>query len=599
MKQRWILRHQPDRDASEKLAQALSHKQEFPLALAQILLQRGIGDFESSRYFFRPSLSDLHDPYLLSGMEQAVKRLVTARIGQEKILFYGDYDVDGTTSVAMLCQFAQDWGFTFDYYIPDRYAEGYGVSYRGMDYAQEIGASLVLTIDCGVKAVDQITYAARKGIDVIVCDHHKPGVTLPPAVAVLDPLVGEPAYPCPHLTGCGVGLKLLQALVPALEKAGFGAADHPYDPVLKFADLATLSIACDIVPILDENRIIAFHGLEKLRKDPIAGLKALMDQAEGQRDWDISDLVFFVGPRINSAGRLSHAREAVEVLLGHHSALEELAQELQRSNDERKILDREITEEALHLIASNSDYPAQHSTVLFQSHWHKGVIGIVASRLVEHHYRPTVLLTESEGKLVGSARSVAGFDLYQAIEAASEHLLQFGGHTFAAGLTMKKEAFEAFCKKFDQVVGQRIREDQKVPSLFLDLEIDFSDIDARLIRILGQMEPFGPGNRRPVFLSRQVQVRHARVIKEDHIRLVVEQKGRMFEAVGFGLARKWEQSPAEYVDLAFQPVFNTWKDEVKINLRLKDIVPSHEASIIYLEPVDAPPPASLGLSADS
>lgn len=585
MTQRWILRSRPASEAVASLAQSLGQAQPFPQALATVLLQRGVDSFDKARHFFRPGLSDLHDPYLLTGMEAAVNRLLEARLRGEKVLFLGDYDVDGTTSVTMMCLFAEEWGFEFDFYIPDRYKEGYGVSYQGIDFASEIGASIIVTLDCGVKAMDQLRYARQRGLDVIVCDHHRPGAELPPAVAVLDPLVDEGRYPCPHLTGCGVGLKFIQALVPALLDAGLPLPQPDYHPVLRFADLVTLSIACDIVPIVDENRTLAFHGLEKLRTNPLPGLKALMDQAEGQRDWDISDLVFFLGPRINSAGRLSHAREAVEVLLGKSLALTELAQELHHANEERKLLDKEITREALAMIAMDPTHPKRHSNVLYQPHWHKGVIGIVASRVVEHHYRPTILLTESDGKLVGSGRSVAGFDLYHAIEAASEHLLQFGGHTFAAGLTMKKESLEAFCKKFDQVVGQTILEDQKMPTLFLDLELPFSGIDARLIRILGQMEPFGPGNRRPVFLARQVQVKHSRIMKEEHIRLVLEQEGRMFEAVGFGLAKKWESDPASLIDIAFQPQFNTWKQDVRIHLYLKDIVPSHESTILSLDPL--------------
>ena len=592
MKHRWILKSLPHAESASSLAQALGAKQPFPLALAQILLQRGVNTFEEAKYFFRPTLSDLHDPYLLTSMDKAVERLVGARKNGEKVLFFGDYDVDGTTAVTTMCLFAEDWGIDYDFYIPDRYIEGYGVSYKGIDYAVEIGASVVVTLDCGIKAMDQLTYAYKKGLDVIVCDHHKPGPELPPAIAILDPLREDCSYPCTHLTGCGVALKLAQALAPALIEAGIPAPSDDYNPVLEYADLATLSIACDIVPILDENRIIAFHGLQKIRSNPLPGLRALMDQAQGEREWNITDLVFFVGPRINSAGRLSHAREAVEVMMGKSKALEELAQELQQSNDERKLLDKEITQEALAMIAADPTHPGRHSTVLYNEHWHKGVIGIVASRVVEHHYRPTIMLTESDGKLVGSARSVSGFDLYHAIDAASEHLIQFGGHTYAAGLTMKKESFSAFCKKFDQVVAQTIREDQKMPSLFIDLEIGFSSIDARLIKILGQMEPFGPGNRRPVFYSKNVLVRHSRIMKEDHIRLVLEQEGRMFEAVGFGLASKWQKNPSQHVDIAYQPVFNTWKQEIRINLHLKDVVPSHEASITPMEILhSAPAPA--------
>ncbi len=594
MKRRWILRNKPDTDLVSQLATQLGRKQPFPESLAGILVQRGLTDFNAAKFFFRPSLGDLHDPFLLRDMDLAVGRLVQARLNHEPVLFFGDYDVDGTTAVTMMTLFAEAWGFTFDFYIPDRYTEGYGVSFRGIDTGADIGAGVIVTLDCGIKAMDQLNYARKLGMDVIVCDHHKPGEALPPSTAVLDPMRDDCEYPCKHLTGCGVALKLLQALAPALIEAGVVPPSPEYDPVMEFADLVTLSIACDIVPIVEENRILAFHGLEKIRTQPLPGLQALMKQADGQREWDISDLVFFIGPRINAAGRLSHAREAVEVLQGRSEALEELANDLQVSNDERKLLDRQMTKEALAMIAADPHHPQKHANVLFKEDWHKGVIGIVASRVVEHHYRPTILLTESEGKLVGSARSVVGFDLYAALEAASEHVLQFGGHKYAAGLTMKRESFPAFCKKFDQVVAHSIREDQKMPSLFVDLEIRFADIDARLIRILSQMEPFGPGNRRPVFLSRKVLVRHAQILKEEHVKLVVEQDGRMFEAIGFGLASQWQNSDSQYVDLAFQPVFNVWNQQVKINLRLKDIIPSHEASLTSMAALrsDAAPPVS-------
>lgn len=592
MQYRWILRKQAEEARTRALTTALSGKQPFPEALAAVLVQRGMEDYEASKNFFRPSLDDLHDPFLLSGMETAVQRLVKAVSDGEKILLYGDYDVDGTTAVTMMSLFAEDWGIAYDFYIPDRYSEGYGLSYKGVDEAVAGGASLMVTLDCGIKAHDQIRYANKSGLDVLICDHHRPGDTLPEAVAILDPLI-EPKYPCTALTGCGVALKLLQALAPRLLDLGISPKSGVKDPVAAYCDLVTLSIACDIVPIIGENRIIAHHGLEKLRTNPVPGLRALKDQSTTERSWDISDLVFFIGPRINSAGRLTHAKEAVHVLMGTSQHLEELAKELQEANDERKLLDKEMTGEALQMIAEDPAHASRVSNVLCKSTWHKGVIGIVASRVIEHHYRPTVLLTESEGKLVGSARSVSGFDLYAALEASSEHVLQFGGHTFAAGLTMKKEAFPAFCKKFDQVVRERITEDQKMPVLHLDREVQFQEVDARLIRILGKMEPFGPGNRRPVFLTRKVKVLHSTILKDSHVKLVVEQNGRMFEAIGFGLASSWLSHQAQLVDIAYQPVFNVWRKEVKINLRLKDIIPSNESNIIVQNPSQSDPSSSL------
>ena len=578
MQYRWTLGEQAQPEAVQSLARDLSGKHPFPESLAAVMIQRGIADYESAKDFFRPTLDDLHDPYLLVGMDVAVARFCQAVDRGEKILFYGDYDVDGTTAVTMMCLFAEDWGIDYDFYIPDRYREGYGLSHQGIDEAVAGGADLMVTLDCGIKAVEQIRYANQQGLETIICDHHRPGIQLPEAVAILDPLI-EPCYPCTSLTGCGVALKLLQALSVELTERGYQPARDKPDPVSKYCDLVTLSIACDIVQITGENRILAHHGLQKLRNNPTPGLKALMDQSTTERSWDISDLVFFIGPRINSAGRLTHAREAVHVLMGNSERLDELAKDLEQANDERKLLDQEMTGEALQMIQENPAHASMVSNVLLNETWHKGVIGIVASRVIEHHYRPTILLTENEGRLVGSARSVSGFDLYAALEASSEHVLQFGGHTFAAGLTMKKEAFPAFCKKFDQVVRERITEDQKMPELRLDREIHFHEVDARLIRILGQMEPFGPGNRRPVFLTRNAKVLHHTILKDIHVKLVVEQNGRMFEAIGFGLASSWQSHQATQVDLAYQPVFNIWRKEVTINLRLKDILPTHQSNV--------------------
>lgn len=567
---KWILRANLPEEKARELAGTLATDKAFPLPIANILLQRKIDSFEMARSFFVPDGSHQFDPLLMKDMLEAVNRIVTARKAKEKILVYGDYDVDGISSVTLLSFFLDDWGFDFECYIPDRYTEGYGLSFKGIDYAEQTGASLIITLDCGIKAVEQIRYATTKGIDVIVCDHHQPGQQLPNAFAILDPKREGCTYPFKELTGCGVGLKLIQALTRELQKRGYPPPEKGYDPFMKYCDLVTLSIACDIVPINGENRMIAYHGLQKIRTNPLPGIRALMDQSNEEREWNVSDIVFFLGPRINSAGRLGDAKDAVEVLLGKSSALEQLAGELQESNDQRKALDKETTEKALEMIHADSRYPARATTVLYNPDWHKGIIGIVASRLIERHYRPTVLLTRSDGKLVGSARSVVDFDLYEALEACEEELLQFGGHKYAAGLSLKEENFVRFSEKFDEIVQARITEEQKTPVLFIDQSLRFSEIDARFIRLLNRMEPFGPGNRKPVFISSGVKVLHSVVLKDAHVRFVLQQESIMLEAIGFNLAEKWSHTPEGLLDIAFQPLFNTWNQKTRINLRIKD-----------------------------
>jgi len=571
----WHMQPPVSPEVAASLADALRTDQPFPLALARILVRRGISSFAAAKAFYTPAQGELHDPFLMRDMDRAVARLLEAHDRQEPVLLYGDYDVDGTSAVATMMQAMRDLGFRVSFYIPDRYGEGYGISYQGVDYAHREGIRLMVSLDCGIKAMDKVQYAGLKGIDIIVCDHHTPGPVLPAAVAVLDPKRPDCPYPYKELTGCGVGMKLLQALTLRLREQG-----HPlppdYDPFAAYCDLLVLSIACDIVPITGENRVMAYHGLNKLRENPLPGIKALMDQAEGSRDWDISDLVFFIGPRINAAGRLEHARQAVRVLMGED--LEDGASNLQSSNDARKDLDRNMTEEALQLIGQDPEYSAGHSTVLFHPEWHKGVIGIVASRLIETHYRPTVLLTRSEGKLVGSARSVPGFDLYQALEACDEHLLQWGGHKYAAGLSLKEEVFPAFRQAFDAAVARSITPEQRVPVLYIDELISLPEVDARFVRLLNRMAPFGPQNRRPVFLAKGVQVAYHTVMKEEHIKLVIQQGETMVEAVGFNLARKWDSLQTDRLDVAFQPMFNTWNQKTRINLRIKDIRPAHEDS---------------------
>jgi single-stranded-DNA-specific exonuclease len=553
------------------LSEALATSHPFPPALAGVLIQRGISTYEASRTFFQPQLSELHDPRLMKGMDQAVSRLIEAHERQERVLLFGDYDVDGTTSVALMVLGMRELGFDVIYYIPDRYLEGYGLSYQGVDHGAEAEAKVMITLDCGIKGHDKVRYAILKGLDVIICDHHTPGATLPEALAVLDPKRSDCSYPYQELTGCGVAMKLLMALTEGMRRHGAPLPAEGYDPFARFSDLLVLSIACDIVPITGENRIMAYHGLQKLRQDPLPGIAAIKAQAKGERDWNISDLVFFIGPRINSAGRLEHAHGAVEVLLGEQKDLVSLAEALQTSNDARKTLDQEITEQALQAIAAHPDYEGRSTTVLCDPAWHKGVIGIVASRLVEHHHRPTVLLTESEGKLVGSARSVPGFDLYQALQACDQYLLQWGGHKYAAGLSLKPEDFDLFQMAFDQAVAATITTEQRQPLLHVDAELPFDQINARLVRLLDYMEPFGPANRRPTFMAREVFVQHETILKDVHVKLVLQQGETMWEAIGFNLAERYRFLKGETLDVAFQPIFNTWNQKTRLNLRLKDL----------------------------
>ncbi|MFK7971869.1 MAG: single-stranded-DNA-specific exonuclease RecJ [Bacteroidia bacterium] len=555
---------------AQALADSLRTSHSFPLALADILVRRGFSDFEQTRTFFSPKKEQLLDPMLLKDMDKAVKRLTLAKEKGEKILVYGDYDVDGTTAVTLMTLFLESFGVDIAYYIPDRYTEGYGLSYKGVEYAAEQQATILLCLDCGIKAHTQVRHANQKGIDVIICDHHKPGETMPEALAILDPQRPDCEYPEQVLTGCGVGFKLCQALHEVWKEEG-NAIPDPFDA---YADLITLSIASDIVPITGENRLIAFFGLQKVRNNPLPGIRAIMDLAQGERSWSISDLVFFVGPHVNAAGRLHHAMAAVDVMRGKDKNLTKMVEALGKANTDRKEIDKRITNEALDLIGQDTDFDQRNTTVLYQEDWHKGVIGIVASRLIENHYRPTVLFTKSENKLVGSARSVSKFNLYDALEACEEHVLQFGGHAYAAGISLEEAKFPDFAAAFEREVKKRIQPEHLVPSLHIDGVLQFGDIDARFIRLIERMEPFGPGNRRPVFIASDVEVIDMRRLKESHVRLTLRQGGQVFSAIGFNLYRRWEEVNALRIDIAFQPVFNIWKENVSINLQLKDIRPA-------------------------
>lgn len=538
--------------------------------LCKLLAQRGIENFDDSKNFFRPKLENLHDPFLMKDMEKAVSRIELAIENKENILVYGDYDVDGTTAVSLLSSFLAKQYPKVDTYIPDRYKEGYGVSSQGIDYASDNNISLIIALDCGIKAIDKVDYANSLGIDFIICDHHRPGDILPNAVAILDPKRKDCNYPYDELSGCGVGFKLSQALT----------AQWNLDPeeYLQFLDLLALSIGSDIVPITGENRILAFWGLKRINENPRPGFKLLIELA-GKRNQELSimDLVFLLGPRINAAGRISHGKLAVSLLSGENiDRLEEDAKKINTQNDERKVLDKNICAEALELIKSDKE-ENRSSTVVYDPSWHKGVIGIVASRLIENYYRPTVVFTKSKNVLAGSARSVKGFDVYNALDACSDILEQFGGHMYAAGMTLKEENYLAFKNKFEKVVAESIREEHKIPLLEIDSEIRFEDINEKFFRILKQFGPFGPKNMAPIFRTDNlIDTGNSRPVGADktHLRFEIAdpETGIGFTGIGFGLANKIEvlQSKRPF-SLAYHLDENHFNGKTSIQLRVLDL----------------------------
>lgn len=497
MEKRWVQKPLPSADIVRRLQNDLKVSE----SLAVMLAQRSIHDFESARSFFRPERSHLHDPFLMKDMDLAIDRLQKAMLEKEKILVYGDYDVDGTTAVSTFYSFLSLHYPEVDYYIPDRYAEGYGISMAGMEYARDHRFTLVVSLDCGVKSVEIIQQAKEWGIDFIVCDHHQPGDILPPAVAVLDPKRKDCPYPYKELSGCGVGFKLAQAMCKA-----YGWNE---EELFQYIDLVAVSIACDIVEIRGENRVLAFLGMEKLNADPCPGLQALLEKAfekNKKSSYDITDVVFYAGPRINAAGRLEHAYGAVDLLIEKDlEKAKTFASRLHETNDQRKGLEAEITKQAIAQCENDPFFAAGRSTVAYGPDWNKGVIGIVASRLVEKFYRPTIVLTDSGDKVAGSARSVQGFDIHSAIEACSEHLIQFGGHTHAAGLTMKRENVDAFKRAFDKQVAQTIPSTSLQPEIEYDLATGLASVSEAFVKKMRQMSPFGPGNMNPLFVSRRVK----------------------------------------------------------------------------------------------
>ena len=493
MEKRWVIKERGDSIVVRQLAIALGVSE----SLANLMVQRNITSPQEAKAFFSPDLSYLHDPFLMKDMNIAVDRLSTAIKKNEKILVYGDYDVDGTTAVALVYSFLKEQYSNVEYYIPDRYKEGYGVSFKGVDFAAVNNCKLLITLDCGIKAVEKIKYARTKGIDVIVCDHHYPGSEIPPAVAVLDPKQPGCSYPYKELSGCGVGFKLIHAYSRI--------QSIPFSSIANYLDLVAVSIASDIVPITGENRVLAYFGLKQLNESPRIGLKEIIREAEVSRALTVEDIVFKIGPRINAAGRMEAGSKAVELLVSNDvKAAEGFSKEISSFNTERRSIDRSITSEAMRMISENQRSVNARTTVLYNPSWKKGVIGIVASRLIETYYRPTVILTESNGFATGSARSVQGYDLYQAIEACSDLLESFGGHMFAAGLTLKKENIQPFIERFEQFVNSTITEDQLLPRVSIDTELAFNEINEEFFKIMSQFQPFGPENMSPMFVSRNV-----------------------------------------------------------------------------------------------
>jgi single-stranded-DNA-specific exonuclease len=566
MKKRWVQAVQGSKETTDLLAQKLN----IDKSLAQILAQRGISSFDEAREYFRPEMAKLHDPFLMKDMDKAIKRIDQAVNTREKILIYGDYDVDGTTSVALAFSFFSQFTEHIAYYIPDRHKEGYGISTTGIDYAKANGFSLIIALDCGIKSTDKIAYANTLGIDFIICDHHLPGDELPAAAAILDPKRKDCAYPFKELAGCGIGFKLAQAYCLL---HGLPAAQYE-----RYIDLVMVSIAADIVPVEDENRILAYHGLIKLNTNPCMGLKALMDISGKSKDYTLTDVVFTLAPRINAAGRMDHANQAVKMLL---CTEDDLAQEqsllINLQNTERKTSDQHITAEALAVIGECEILMNKKTTVVYHESWNKGVIGIVASRLTEKYYRPTVVLTKSNGLLTGSARSVAGFDLYEALLGCEDLLVQFGGHKFAAGLTIKPEHIDAFITRFEDIVAASITDDLLCPEIKIDNEIRLSQIDGKFQRIIAQMAPFGPHNMAPVFVSHKVTfIGRPFVVGTKHLKLTIKQQNSpIFECIGFGMAEEFEPllQPNQPFSVCYTIEENVWKEQRRLQLNIKAIKP--------------------------
>ena len=534
--------------------------------LCELLVQRGIEDFEKAKQFFRPALTDLHDPWLMKDMDKAVARINKAINENESIMVFGDYDVDGTTSVATLYQFLKDIHPTIDFYIPHRYREGYGVSKMGIDHAKANGISLIISVDCGIKSTDLISYAKSLGIDFIICDHHLPDPILPPAVAILNAKQIDCGYPYKELCGCGVVFKLISALAQA-----YNLPDSSY---LQYLDLVATAIAADIVPLTDENRTLAYFGLEKVNENPSHGILALLELAKQNRPIRISNLVFAVAPRINAAGRMDDAKKAVQLFIekAYQCALD-VASLLQQDNLDRREADSSISEEAFEEIENDPAHLNKKSTVVFQPHWHKGVVGIVASRLIERHYKPTIVLTQNGEIVSGSARSVQGFNLYEALHACREHLLGYGGHFAAAGMTLNIDQLEAFKEAFEKAVAERITPDQMVPEISINAQLPLDQISMQFFQIIAQMEPFGPDNMRPIFIAKNVRdTGYSKLVKEAHISFNLTQGNNSVRGIGYNMPDKIDiVKSGQPFDVVFQLQLNEWQGTQSVQIQVMDL----------------------------
>ena len=567
MEKKWVVKEKGDTAVLKQLAGALGVSE----SLANLMVQRNITSADEAHTFFNPSLDYLHDPFLMKDMNIAVDRISIAVKKNEKILVYGDYDVDGTTAVALMYSFLKDQYSNVEYYIPDRYKEGYGVSIQGLDFAYQNNCKVVITLDCGIKAVEKVKYARTKGLDVIICDHHYPGDEIPKALAVLDPKQPSCSYPYKELSGCGVGFKLIHAY----------SRVHgiPFSKISHFLDLVAVSIASDIVPLTGENRIMAYFGLKRLNESPRTGLKEIIRESEVSRALTIEDVVFKIGPRINAAGRMETGSKAVDLLVSSDTRLATgISKEINNFNIERRNVDRIITTEAMRMISEDQRTVNSRTTVLYNPTWKKGVIGIVASRLIETYYRPTVILTESNGFATGSARSVQGYDLYQAIEACSDLLESFGGHMYAAGLTMKKDNIQAFMERFEQYVNSTITEDQLVPRIFIDTELSFSEINEDFFKTMSQFQPFGPENMSPVFVSRNVcDSGSGRMVGSsgEHLKLDLCQEStgqKSFSAIAFSQANHFEYiKGGNPFDICYSLEMNEFRGNRNLQLNIRDI----------------------------
>jgi len=575
MEKRWVLKPQGNQEAINALAASLN----INSILANLLVQRGISTFEQAKKFFRPSLDDLHDPFLMKDMDIAINRIDDAIRNREKILVYGDYDVDGTTAVSLVYTFLKTMSGDIWYYIPDRYKEGYGISKQGIDWSKENGYGLIIALDCGIKSNDKIDYANELGVDFIICDHHRPGIEIPNAVAVLDPKRKDCHYPYKELSGCGIGFKLIQGFA---QKNGI-----PFNQIEQYLDLVAISIAADIVPITDENRVLAHFGLQRLNREPRPGVKAILDLGGIKRELSITDIVFAIAPRINAAGRMEHGNKAVELLISKNENLASfLGDDIDENNTKRKSLDQLITDQALQQIEDDIAFNNRKSTVVYNEEWHKGVIGIVASRLIDKFYRPTIVLTRSNGMVSGSARSVKDFDVYNAIESCSELLEQFGGHMYAAGLTMKEENVQKFQDRFEEVVAATIEDRMLVREIEIDAELSLKDITPKFYKILKQFAPFGPGNMSPIFLSHEVRDNgKGRVVGNNHLKLTLTQQDiqpGVFDGIAFQLGHHHPMvEQKDSFEIVYHVEENNFNNRITLQLNIKDLKFSNEPLYVF------------------